>query len=56
VGADEGHTVDIRKAFVRVVDAAGLDAKMVVRHTFRHTVITHLIRVLIADHSEDQRS
>ena len=44
VGAKDGHTVDVRKAFVRVVTAAGLDPKEVVRHTLRHTVITHLVQ------------
>jgi integrase len=44
VGARHGHTVDIRKAFVRVVTAAGLDPKQVVRHTLRHTAITHLVQ------------
>jgi integrase len=44
VGAEEGHTVDVRKAFVRAVTAAGLDPKQVVRHTLRHTAITHLVQ------------
>jgi integrase len=44
VGAKHGHTVDVRKAFVRVVTAAGLDPKQVVRHTLRHTAITHLVQ------------
>lgn len=44
VGALEGHTVDVRKAFVRAVTAAGLDPKQVVRHTLRHTAITHLVQ------------
>ena len=43
-GAREGHTVDIRKPFVRCVIAAGLDPKQVVRHTLRHTAITHLVQ------------
>jgi integrase len=42
--AKQGHTVDVRKAFVRVVFAAGLDPKQVVRHTLRHTAITHLVQ------------
>ena len=42
--ARHGHTVDVRKAFVRSVKAAGLDAKQVVRHTLRHTAITHLVQ------------
>jgi integrase len=44
IGALHGHTVDIRKAFVRAVTAAGLDPKQVVRHTLRHTAITHLVQ------------
>jgi integrase len=44
VGSRYGHTVDIRKAFVRSVIAAGLDPKQVVRHTLRHTAITHLVQ------------
>ena len=36
--------LDIRKAFVRAVIAAGLDPKQVVRHTLRHTAITHLVQ------------
>jgi integrase len=43
-GAKQGHTVDVRKAFVRVVFAAGLNPKQVVRHTLRHTAITHLVQ------------
>jgi len=39
-----GHTVDVRKAFRRVVTAAGLDPDEVVRHTLRHTAITYLIQ------------
>ena len=39
-----GHTVDIRKPFRRVVSAAGLDLEKVVRHTLRHTAITHLVQ------------
>jgi integrase len=39
-----GHTVSIEKAFRRVVVAAGLDPKEVVRHTLRHTAITHLVQ------------
>jgi integrase len=44
VGAQHGHTVDVRKSFVRSVSAAGLDPKQVVRHTLRHTAITHLVQ------------
>lgn len=39
-----GHTVSIERAFRRVVVAAGLDPKEVVRHTLRHTAITHLVQ------------
>jgi integrase len=39
-----GHTQDVRKAFVRCVVAAGLDPTRVVRHTLRHTAITHLVQ------------
>jgi integrase len=39
-----GHVADIRKPFVRVVEAAGLDSRAVVRHTLRHTAITHLVQ------------
>lgn len=39
-----GHTVSIEKSFRRVVKAAGLDEKEVVRHTLRHTAITHLVQ------------
>jgi integrase len=44
VGTCHGHTVDVRKAFVRSVIRAGLDPKQVVRHTLRHTAITHLVQ------------
>lgn len=39
-----GHTINIEKAFRRVVKAAGLDPYQVVRHTLRHTAITHLVQ------------
>jgi len=39
-----GHVVAIEKPFRRVVQAAGLDPKEVVRHTLRHTAITHLVQ------------
>jgi integrase len=42
--AKEGHSIDIRKPFCRVVAAAGLDPSQVVRHTLRHTAITHLVQ------------
>jgi hypothetical protein len=43
-GAKGGHTVDVRKAFRRVVAAAGLDPDQILRHTLRHTAITHLVQ------------
>lgn len=43
-GAKSGHAQDVRKAFRRVVSAAGLDCDQVVRHTLRHTAITHLVQ------------
>jgi integrase len=39
-----GHKVAIEKPFRRVVAAAGLDPNVVVRHTLRHTAITHLVQ------------
>ena len=39
-----GHRVAIEKTFRRVVKAAGLDPAKVVRHTLRHTAITHLVQ------------
>jgi site-specific recombinase XerD len=36
--------IAIEKSFRRVVRAAGLDPKIVVRHTLRHTAITHLVQ------------
>jgi len=39
-----GHVVAIEKAFRRVVQAAVLDPQEVVRHTLRHTAITHLVQ------------
>lgn len=44
MGAASGHAIDIRKPFRRVVEAAGLDPDLVVRHTLRHTAITHLVQ------------
>lgn len=42
--SSSGHITDIRKAFRRVVEGAGLDPDVVVRHTMRHTAITHLVQ------------
>lgn len=39
-----GHTMNIEKPFKRVVKRAGFDPKEVVRHTLRHTAITHLVQ------------
>ena len=39
-----GHTVDISKPYRRAVAAAGLDSTLFVRHTLRHTAITHLVQ------------
>ncbi len=39
-----GHCVNISKPFRRVVAAAGMNPKEVVRHTLRHTAITHLVQ------------
>jgi integrase len=39
-----GHVISIEKPFRRVVLAAGLDPKVVLRHTLRHTCITHLVQ------------
>jgi integrase len=39
-----GHTVSIEKPFRRVVKNACLDENEVVRHTLRHTAITHLVQ------------
>jgi integrase len=42
--AKEGHTVNLDKPFRRVVVNAGLDPRQIVRHTLRHTAITHLVQ------------
>ena len=42
--AKGGRTVNIAKPFRRCVLAAGLDVTQVVRHTLRHTAITHLVQ------------
>ena len=44
IASDTGHTINIEKPFRRVVKAAGLDPKVIVRHTLRHTAITHLVQ------------
>lgn len=44
IAAKDGRTVNLDKPFRRCVLAAGLDVKQVVRHTLRHTAITHLVQ------------
>lgn len=39
-----GHTVAIEKAYRRVVKVAGFNPAEVLRHTLRHTAITHLVQ------------
>jgi len=39
-----GHTVSIEKAFRSAVIEAGFDPSEVLRHTLRHTAITHLVQ------------
>ena len=39
-----GHMVAIEKTFRRVVKAAGFDPTKILRHTLRHTAITHLVQ------------
>ncbi len=39
-----GHMVNLDKAFRRSVKRAGLNDKEIVRHTLRHTAITHLVQ------------
>lgn len=44
ISSRTGHIVDVRKAFRRTVARAGLDPDVIVRHTLRHTAITHLVQ------------
>lgn len=44
IAAKSGRLATIRKAHRRVIKAAGLDPDVIVRHTFRHTAITHLVQ------------
>ena len=46
-GAKDGRTVNLEKTFRRCVAAAGLDTKQVVRHTLRHTAITHRVQAVV---------
>lgn len=39
-----GHTVAIEKPFRKAVAQAGLDPAQVVRHTLRHTAVSHLVQ------------
>lgn len=39
-----GYRQEIEQPFRRVVSAAGMDPKKIVRHTLRHTAITHLVQ------------
>ncbi len=39
-----GHIVAIEKGFRRTVERAELDTKKVVRHTLRHTAVSHLVQ------------
>lgn len=45
--SESGHQADVRKAFRRTVTAAGLNPDEIVRHTLRHTAITHLVQSCI---------
>jgi integrase len=42
--SESGHIMNVEKQFRRVIAAAGLNPKEVVRHTLRHTAITHLVQ------------
>ncbi len=44
VGSATADIVAIEEALHRVVEAAGLNPAEVVRHTLRHTAITHLVQ------------
>ena len=44
MAAKEGRTINLDKPFRRCVMGAGLDVKQIVRHTLRHTAITHLVQ------------
>lgn len=44
IASKSGRLATIRKAHRRAVKAAGLDPDVVVRHTFRHTAITHIVQ------------
>jgi len=42
--ARSGRVMNVQKSYRRVVIAAGLDPKQVLKHTLRHTAITHLVQ------------
>lgn len=42
-GSKSGHTVALEKPYRVAVARAGLDPTQVVRHTLRHTAVTHLV-------------
>jgi integrase len=42
--SDSGHTIAIEKPFRKAAVAAGLDPAQVVRHTLRHTAVSHLVQ------------
>ncbi|MCZ6474459.1 MAG: tyrosine-type recombinase/integrase [SAR324 cluster bacterium] len=44
VASETGHKTAIEKPFRRAVEQADLDPKVVVRHTLRHTAISHLVQ------------
>lgn len=44
--AKEGLAMDILKPFRRVATVAGMNPNEVVRHTLRHTAITHLVQAV----------
>ena len=44
IASKTGHVVNIEKSWRRIVLKAGLDPKVIVRHTLRHTAITHLVQ------------
>ena len=44
IAAKSGHLRDIKTPYHRVVKVAGLDPKQIVKHTLRHTAITHLVQ------------
>jgi len=44
LAAKSGRVMDVKKSYCRVVKAAELDPKQVLKHTLRHTAITHLVQ------------